>query len=72
MRQCSRRRNSKGCIWNPAVSDVRPGRIAINRRITTLSTFSELHSFMGFCNYYSGYVRMYAKLSGPFDSGPAT
>ena len=26
---------------------------------------SELQSFMGFCNYYSGYVRMYADLSGP-------
>ena len=26
---------------------------------------SELRSFMGFCNYYSGYVRMYAELSGP-------
>ena len=28
-------------------------------------TISELRSFMGFCNYYSGYVRMYADLSGP-------
>ena len=28
-------------------------------------TISELRSFMGFCNYYSGYVRMYAELSGP-------
>ena len=27
-------------------------------------TISELRSFMGFCNYYSGYVRMYAELSG--------
>ena len=26
-------------------------------------TISELRSFMGFCNYYSGYVRMYAELS---------
>ena len=28
-------------------------------------TISEPRSFMGFCNYYSGYVRMYAELSGP-------
>ena len=28
-------------------------------------TISELRSFMGFCNYYLGYVRMYAQLSGP-------
>ena len=28
-------------------------------------TISELRSFMGFCNYYSGYFRMYAELSGP-------
>ena len=26
---------------------------------------SKLRSFMGFCNYYWGYVRMYAELSGP-------
>ena len=28
-------------------------------------TISELRSFMGFCNYYSDYLRMYAELSGP-------
>ena len=28
-------------------------------------TISELRSFMGFCNYYSAYVRMYAEPSGP-------
>ena len=28
-------------------------------------TISELRSFMGFCNYYSRYVRMYVYLSGP-------
>ena len=28
-------------------------------------TISELRSFVGFCNYYSAYVRMYAELSGP-------
>ena len=29
------------------------------------TTISELRSFMRFCNYFSGYVRMYAELSGP-------
>ena len=29
------------------------------------STISQLRSFMGFCNYFSGCVRMYAELSGP-------
>ena len=28
------------------------------------TTISEVRSFMGFCNYYSGYVPMYAELSG--------
>ena len=28
-------------------------------------TISVLQSFMGFCNYYSGYVRMHADLRGP-------
>ena len=28
-------------------------------------TISEIRSFMGFCNYYSGYVRMYEDLSRP-------
>ena len=28
-------------------------------------TISELRSFMGFCIYYSGYLRMYAELSSP-------
>ena len=30
-------------------------------------TISEIWSFMGVCNYYSGYVRMYAELFGLLD-----
>ena len=29
------------------------------------TTISELRSFMGFCNYFSGYVRVYAEVSVP-------
>ena len=42
-----------------------PGKLASLRHWEKPQTISELRSFMGFCNYYSGYVRMYAELSGP-------
>ena len=42
-----------------------PGKLAALRHWEKPQTISELRSFMGFCNYYSGYVRMYAHLSGP-------
>ena len=42
-----------------------PGKRAALRHWEKTQTISELRSFMGFCNYYSGYVRMYADLSGP-------
>ena len=42
-----------------------PGKLAALNHWERPTTISELRSFMGFCNYYSGYVRMYAKLSGP-------
>ena len=42
-----------------------PGKLASLHHWEKLQTISELRSFMGFCNYYSGYVRMYAELSGP-------
>ena len=43
----------------------RPGKIAALRHWEKPQTISELRSFMGFCNYYSGYVRMNADLSWP-------
>ena len=42
-----------------------PGKLASLHHCEKPQTISELRSFMGFCNYYSGYVRMYAELSGP-------
>ena len=42
-----------------------PGKLASLHHWERLQTISELRSFIGFCNYYSGYVRMYAELSGP-------
>ena len=42
-----------------------PGKLASLHHLEKPLTISELRSFMAFCNYYSGYVRMYAELSGP-------
>ena len=42
-----------------------PGKLASLHHWEKPQTISELRSFMGSCNYYSGYVRMYAELSGP-------
>ena len=42
-----------------------PGKLAALRHGEKPQTISELRYFMGFCDYYSGYVRMYADLSGP-------
>ena len=42
-----------------------PGKLASLHHWEKPQTISELRSFMGFCKCYSGYVRMYAELSGP-------
>ena len=42
-----------------------PGKLVSLHDWKKPQTISELRSFMGFCNYYLGYVRMYAELSGP-------
>ena len=42
-----------------------PGKLAALHHWERPQTISELRPFMGFCNYYSGYVRMYAELSAP-------
>ena len=42
-----------------------PGKLAALNHWERPTTISELRSFMGFCNYYSGCVRIYAELSGP-------
>ena len=42
-----------------------PGKLASLHHWEKPQTISELGSFMRFCNYHPGYVRMYAELSGP-------
>ena len=42
-----------------------PGKLAPLTHWEGLKTISELRSFMGFCNFFSGCVPMYAELSGP-------
>ena len=42
-----------------------PGKLASLHHWEKPQTISELRSFMGFCNYYWGYIWMYAELSGP-------
>ena len=42
-----------------------PGKLASLHHWEKPQTISELRSFMRFCNYFSGYVWMYAELSGP-------
>ena len=42
-----------------------PWRLGSLHHCEKPQTINELRSFMGFCNYYSGYVRMFAELSGP-------
>ena len=42
-----------------------PGKLAAWNHWERRNTISEVRSFMGVCNYLSGYVRMYAELSSP-------
>ena len=42
-----------------------PSKLAALNHCERPTTISQLRSSMGCCNYYSGYVRMYAKLLGP-------
>ena len=42
-----------------------PGKLASLHHWEKPQTISELRSFMGFCNYYSGYVRIYVEVLGP-------
>ena len=48
-----------------------PGKLPSLHHWEKPQTISELRSVMGFCNYYSGYVRMYAELSGPLPQDAA-
>ena len=35
------------------------------RRSPKPKTVSELRAYLGFCNYYSGYIKMYAEYAAP-------
>ena len=37
-----------------------PGKVAAIKHWEKLKTVSELRAYLGFCNYYSGYIEMYA------------
>ena len=47
-----------------------PGKLAALNHWERPTTISELLSFMGFCNYYSGYVRMLKRYPEPMAHGP--
>ena len=38
-----------------------PGRVAASEHWEKPKTVSELQAYLGFCNYYSGYIAMYAE-----------
>ena len=42
-----------------------PGKIAAVENWERPKTVSEMRAFLGFCNYYPGYVRMYAEMAVP-------
>ena len=42
-----------------------PGKIAAVENWERPKTVSEMRAFLGFCNYYSGYVRMYEETAAP-------
>ena len=42
-----------------------PGKIAAVENEKGPRTVSEMRASLGFCNYYSGYVQMYAEVAAP-------
>ena len=42
-----------------------PGRVAAIEHREKPKTVSELQAYLGFCNYYSGYIKMYAEYAAP-------
>ena len=42
-----------------------PGRVAAIEHREKPKTVSELRAYLGFCNYYSGYIKMYAEYAAP-------
>ena len=42
-----------------------PGKVAAIEHWEKPKTVSELRAYLGFCNYYSGYIKMYAEYAAP-------
>ena len=42
-----------------------PGKVAAIEHREKPKTVSELRAYLGFCNYYSGYIKMYAEYAAP-------
>ena len=42
-----------------------PGKVAAIEQWEKPKTVSELRAYLGFCNYYSGYIKMYAEYAAP-------
>ena len=42
-----------------------PGKVAAIEHWGKPKTVSELRTYLGFCNYYSGYIKMYAEYAAP-------
>ena len=42
-----------------------PGKVAAIEHLEKPKTVSELQAYLGFCNYYSGYSKMYAEYAAP-------
>ena len=42
-----------------------PGKAAAIEHWEKPKTVSELRAYLGFCNYYSGYIKMYAEYAAP-------
>ena len=42
-----------------------PGQIAEIEQWERPETVSKLQAYLGFCNYYSGYIKMYAEYAAP-------
>ena len=42
-----------------------PGKVAVIEHWEKPKTVSELRAYLGFCNYYSGYIKMYAEYAAP-------
>ena len=42
-----------------------PGKVSAIEHWEKPKTVSELRAYLGFCNYYSGYIKMYAEYAAP-------